>query len=54
MEAIHKQALPGNIGGLIRRVKQHSVGLVDRLTENSHVFNMKQCVTLRPKLNPEA
>ena len=27
---------------------------VDRLTENSPVFNLKQCVTLRPKLTPEA
>ena len=24
--------------------------LIDRLTENSHVFNMKNCVSLRPKL----
>ena len=31
-----------------------TAALVDRLTENSHVFNMKQCVTLRPKLTPEA
>ena len=27
-----------------------SAALIDRLTENSHVFNMKQCVSLRPKL----
>ena len=25
---------------------------IDRLTENSHVINMKDCVSLRPKLNP--
>ena len=31
-----------------------TAALVDRLTENSHVFNMKQCLTLRPKLTPEA
>ena len=31
-----------------------TAALVDRLTENSHVFNLKQCVTLRPKLTPEA
>lgn len=27
-----------------------TAALVDRLTENSHVFNMKQCVSLRPRL----
>ena len=27
-----------------------TAALVDRLTENSHVFNMRQCVSLRPKL----
>jgi DNA replication protein DnaC len=31
-----------------------TAALVDRLTENSHVFNMKQCPTLRPRLTPEA
>jgi DNA replication protein DnaC len=30
-----------------------TAALIDRLTENSHVINMKQCVSLRPKL-PEA
>lgn len=30
-----------------------TAALVDRLTENSHVINMKNCVTLRPKLSPE-
>ena len=31
-----------------------TAALVDRLTENSHVINMKKCVTLRPKLSQEA
>jgi DNA replication protein DnaC len=30
-----------------------TAALIDRLTENSHVINMKQCVSLRPKLPPE-
>ena len=30
-----------------------TAALVDRLTENSHVINMKGCVTLRPKLGDE-
>jgi len=29
-----------------------SAALIDRLTENSHVINMRKCVSLRPKLNP--
>ena len=29
---------------------QLTAALIDRLTENSHVFNMKKCVSLRPKL----
>lgn len=29
-----------------------TLALVDRLTENSHVFNMKGCVSLRDKLSP--
>jgi DNA replication protein DnaC len=29
-----------------------SAALIDRLTENSHVINMKNCVSLRPKLDP--
>ena len=28
-----------------------TAALVDRLTENSHVINMKNCKTLRPKLD---
>jgi DNA replication protein DnaC len=31
-----------------------TAALIDRLTENSHVINMKQCVSLRPKLGDEA
>ena len=30
---------------------QLTAALIDRLTENSHVINMKECVSLRPKLN---
>jgi hypothetical protein len=30
-----------------------TAALIDRLTENSHVINMKQCVSLRPKLPSE-
>lgn len=29
---------------------QLTAALIDRLTENSHVINMKKCVSLRPKL----
>ena len=29
-----------------------TLALIDRLTENSHVFNMKECVSLREKLSP--
>jgi DNA replication protein DnaC len=30
-----------------------TAALLDRLTENSYVVNMKHCVSLRPKLSPE-
>jgi DNA replication protein DnaC len=30
---------------------QLTAALIDRLTENSHIINMKNCVSLRPKLN---
>jgi len=30
-----------------------TAALIDRLTENSHVINMKKCVSLRPKLSQE-
>ena len=31
-----------------------TAALIDRLTENSHVINMKGCVSIRPKLNTES
>jgi len=31
-----------------------TAALIDRLTEDSHVINMKNCVSLRPKLSPES
>ena len=31
-----------------------TAALIDRLTENSHVINMKDCASLRPKLDPVA
>ena len=31
-----------------------TAALIDRLTENSHVINMKQCVSLRAKLTPDS
>lgn len=31
-----------------------TAALIDRLTENSHVINMKNCVSLRPKLKQDA
>jgi DNA replication protein DnaC len=31
-----------------------TAALIDRLTENSHVINMKHCVSLRPKLTPDS
>lgn len=34
--------------------EQLTAALVDRLTENSHVINMKDCVSLRPKLESVA
>jgi DNA replication protein DnaC len=30
-----------------------TAALIDRLTENSHVINMKQCVGLRPALDAD-
>lgn len=30
-----------------------TAALIDRLTENSHVINMKNCLSLRPKLSPD-
>lgn len=31
-----------------------TAALIDRLTENSHVINMKNCISLRPKLSQES
>ena len=31
-----------------------TAALIDRLTECSHVFNMRDCVSLRPKLSAES
>lgn len=31
---------------------QLTAALIDRLTENSHIINMKECLSLRPKLSP--
>ena len=31
-----------------------TAALIDRLTENSHVINMKNCVSLRPKISAES
>jgi DNA replication protein DnaC len=31
-----------------------TAALIDRLTENSYVINMRKCVGLRPKLSREA
>ncbi len=31
---------------------QLTAALIDRLTENSHIVNMNECVSLRPKLSP--
>jgi DNA replication protein DnaC len=29
-----------------------TAALIDRLTENSHIFNLRECVSLRAPLNP--
>ena len=43
--------------GRVKEYLAHQRGitptLLDRLTENSHVINMKGCVSLRPKISPE-
>jgi DNA replication protein DnaC len=31
-----------------------TAALIDRLTENSHILNMKNCVSLRPKFDQDA
>jgi DNA replication protein DnaC len=49
--------ITSNIGfqqwGLFLKNNALTLALIDRLTENSHVFNMKGCVSLRTKLSPE-
>lgn len=48
--------ITSNIGfqrwGSFLKNDQLTAALIDRLTENSHVINMKDCVSLRPKFNP--
>lgn len=38
--------------GSFLKNSQLTAALIDRLTENSHVINMKNCVSLRTKLDP--
>ena len=42
--------------GMINRL--HAIHIprriIDRLTETSHVFNLRECITLRDKLSPDA
>jgi len=49
--------LTSNLGfsewGSFLRNDQLTAALIDRLTENSHVINMKNCVSLRPKLTQQ-
>ncbi len=57
MQKRHKKAtnlITSNLGfaewrGFLKN-DQLTAALIDRLTENSHVINMKNCVSLRPKL----
>lgn len=48
--------LTSNLGfeqwGSFLKSNQLTAALIDRLTENSHVFNMKKCQSLRNKLDP--
>jgi len=37
--------------GSFLKNEQLTAALIDRLTENSHVINMKKCVSLRRKLD---
>ena len=34
------------------KIDHLTAALIDRLTENGHAINMKNCVSLRPKLDP--
>lgn len=40
----------GQWGSFLKN-EQLTAALIDRLTENSHVINMRKCVSLRPKLD---
>jgi DNA replication protein DnaC len=40
-------------GGSFLKNDHLTAALIDRLTENRHVINMKGCVSLRPKISPE-
>jgi DNA replication protein DnaC len=57
MQKRHKNKptlITSNLGfsewGRFLKSDQLTAALVDRLTENSHVINMKGCESLRPKL----
>jgi len=61
MQRRHKKKptlLTSNLGfsewGTFLKNDQLTAALIDRLTENSHVINMKHCHSLRAKLNQEA
>jgi DNA replication protein DnaC len=60
MHQRHKQKptlITSNLGfaewGSFLKNDHLTAALIDRLTENSHVINMKGCVSLRPKIRPE-
>ena len=61
MQRRHKKKptlITSNLGfsewGTFLKNDQLTAALIDRLTENSHVINMKNCHSLRAKLNQEA
>ena len=61
MQRRHKKKptlITSNLGfsewGTFLKNDQLTAALIDRLTENSHVINMKHCHSLRAKLNQEA
>ncbi len=60
MQQRHKKKptlITSNLGfsewGSFLRNDHLTAALIDRLTENSHVINMKECVSLRPKLSAD-
>ena len=60
MQRRHKQKttlLTSNLGfsewGAFLQNDHLTAALIDRLTETSHVFNMKECIGLRDKLTPD-